>query len=110
MTTPAPTLRTPHSRAGLASLLLFQLVIVTFGVLMVIATRGLAPGWLGTGREALPRALHDGFLITLPAAVLGLVLGLIGTLQLRRRKLLGLLGAMLNGLHALLGLTVLSWM
>ena len=100
----------PHSRAGVASILIFQAVIVIFLVCVMLAAAGAAPGWLGTGNVAFRNGLRRGFMLTVPLAVVGVVLGVIGSMQLRRRKLLAVLGTLLNALHTLLGLLVLSWM
>jgi hypothetical protein len=90
--------------------LIFQAVIVIFLGCVVLALAGAVPGWLGTGPAALRGGLRAGFMLTVPLAVVGVVLGVVGSMQIRRRKLLAVLGTLLNALQVLLGLLVLSWM
>lgn len=96
-----------HGLFGVASFLLFQLIIMVFGLLVLLASGNLAPGWLGAGPAAMNKAIHMGVWITLPIAAVGVVLGFIDYFQLTCRRLFGTLGLLLNGLHALLCLLLL---
>jgi len=104
---PPPRLA-PHPRSGWVSFLLFQVVMLLFCVVLVLAVGNVLPGLFPDTEAGHKAALHLGIYVSLPVAVAGVVLGIVALLQETHRRLLGVIGTALNGGHVMLCLVVLS--
>lgn len=95
-----------HSRAGIAAILVFQVIVVVFGAMLVAAN--LEPSLFSAepGR-AENVALKLSIYITLPVAIVGVIFGIAGVMQETRRRKFAVVGLLLCGLHTLICLFVL---
>lgn len=103
-----------HSRMGIASFIIAILTTVLIVVLFIIAGVIGASAFSGADPQSIdPQSIQDspafaglalvgiGFIVGIGLFLVGLVLGLIGIFQRRRKRLFAVLGTIFNGLAVL---------
>lgn len=101
-----PVRTAAHSRAGIAAILVFQVIVMSFGALLVAANLWPAIFNENPGRaEAM--AIKLSIYITLPMGILGTVLGIAGIMQETRRRKFAVVGLALCAVHTLICLFVM---
>ncbi|MBA3423342.1 MAG: hypothetical protein ACR2HO_07205 [Rubrobacteraceae bacterium] len=116
----APVQERKHSKLGVASLVIAILATVVIVVLFVIAAIIGASALGGSDPQSLdPQSLQGspafaglalvgiGFLVCIVLYFVGLVLGLVGVFQRRRKRLFAIFGAVANGLAVLVIVSLL---
>ncbi len=97
-----------QSHAGIAALLAFQVIVVIFGLLLILAH--VWPTLLAANvARAEAKALLISIYITLPIGLIGTVLGLVGVVQHHRRRKIAAVSMLLCALHTLICLVAISW-
>lgn len=104
-TQPNPVRTGAHSRAGIAAILVFQLIVMVFAILL--AGANLWPAIFPDATRAEGYALKFSIYLTLPLAVVGVILGIVGIMQETRRRKFAVVGLSLCAIHALICLFVL---
>ena len=116
----APARRSKHSKMGVTSLVIAILATVAIVALFVIAALVGASAFGGADPQSIdPQSLQDspaftglalvgiGFLVCIILYFVGLVLGLVGIFQKRRKRLFAILGTVANGLAVLVVVSLL---
>ena len=96
-----------HPLSGWVSFLLFQMVVVSFCAMLVVFAGKMMPGVFPDTLEGREKALRVGVYVSLPWAAAGLVAGVMAVMQIRHRRLLGVIGSLLNGAYVVLCLLIL---
>ena len=116
----APARESRHSKLGVTSLVIAILATVGIVALFVIAALVGASAFGGTNPQTLdPQSIQNspafaglalvgiGFLVCIILYFVGLVLGLVGIFQRRRKQLFAILGTVANGLAVLVVVSLL---
>ncbi|MGI8909607.1 MAG: hypothetical protein ACR2JR_03505 [Rubrobacteraceae bacterium] len=116
----APARESRHSKLGVTSLVIAILATVGIVALFVIAALVGASAFGGTNPQTLdPQSIQNspafaglalvgiGFLVCIILYFVGLVLGLVGIFQRRRKRLFAILGTVANGLAVLVVVSLL---
>ena len=104
---PLPARSNRHPLSGWISFLLFQMVVVSFCAMLVVFAGKMLPAAFPDTLEGREKALRVGVYISMPWAVAGLIAGIMAVMQIKHRRLLGVIGSLMNGAYVVLCLLIL---